>query len=227
MPASTPEGAIEAPEARSKVKSRQKGWARALAANLARFLSPNAISCLSVVFALLGAAALVLVPHVDSASKVVLLVAAALLIQLRLLANLMDGMVAVENGRKQPSGDLFNELPDRLSDSLLIIAAGYATTFAWARDLAFTAALLALLTEYVRALAGSLGLVQTFAGLIGKPQRMFLLTLASFAALVELHFGYRGYVFVAALVLIVLGSLVTLWQRTRYTLDGLNSQGQS
>src|SRR5205807_2107597 len=67
---------------------------------------------------------LVLVPYADGVVRVCLLVGAALLIQLRLLANLMDGMVAVENERAQPTGALFNELPDRLSDSLLIVAAG-------------------------------------------------------------------------------------------------------
>ena len=214
-----------APEARSNVKSRQKGWARALASSLAPWLSPNAISCLSVLFAALGAAALLLVPRLDSGlGRALLLIATALLIQLRLLANLMDGMVAVENGRKQPTGDLFNELPDRLTDSLFIVAAGYATTLGWASYLGWAAALLALLTEYVRALSGSLGLVQTFAGLVGKPQRMAILTAASLGSLVELHFGYHGYVIVAALALIILGSVETIWRRTRYTFRGLKER---
>jgi len=214
-----------APEARSNVKSRQKSWARSLASTIAPWLSPNTISCLSVLFAALGATALILVPHLDgNLGRALLLVAAALLIQMRLLANLMDGMVAVENGRKQSTGDLFNELPDRLTDSLFIVAAGYATTLSWAHDLAWAAALLALLTEYVRAFSGSLGLVQTFAGLIGKPQRMAILTAAAFGSLIELHFGYQGYVLAGALALMVLGSLETVWQRTRYIFQGLKER---
>jgi phosphatidylglycerophosphate synthase len=148
---------VKQPEARSTVKSRQRWWAQRLASLLAPHVKPNTISCLSVLFAGAGAAMLVLVPYLGGFSRVCLLIGAALLIQLRLLANLMDGMVAVENKRKQPTGALFNELPDRLSDGLFIVAAGYAATWSWAADLAWAAALLAFLTEYVRALTGSLG----------------------------------------------------------------------
>src|SRR3982751_875199 len=101
---------VEAAETRSTVKSRGRGWAKRLAFVLARHVTPNTISCLSVLFAAAGAAVVVLVPHRDGFLRACLLLAAALLIQLRLLANLMDGMVAVENERAQPTGALFNEL---------------------------------------------------------------------------------------------------------------------
>ena len=119
---------IDESEARSTVKSRQRRWAQRLASFLAPRLRPNTISCLSVLFAAVGASMLVLVPYAGTFGRFWLLIGAALLIQLRLLANLMDGMVAVENERKQPTGALFNELPDRLTDTLFIVAAGYATT---------------------------------------------------------------------------------------------------
>ena len=211
--------------ARSTVKSRERWWARRLSSILARHLSPNAISCSSIGFAALGAGALITVPRVESAPiRALLLVAAALLIQLRLLANLMDGMVAVECGRQQATGDLFNELPDRLTDTLFIVGCGYATRLSWAPDLAWGVAVLALLTEYIRALAGSLSLKQPFSGLIGKPQRMAILTVAALASLIELHFGYRGYVFAAGLALIAVGSLETLLRRTASTLVGLRER---
>ena len=41
------------------------------------------------------------------------LVLAALGIQLRLLCNMLDGMVAVEHGRATPVGALYNDVPDR------------------------------------------------------------------------------------------------------------------
>ncbi len=50
---------------------------------------------------------------------------AALGIQLRLVCNLIDGMVAIEGGMKSPVGGLYNEVPDRIADPLLLIAAGY------------------------------------------------------------------------------------------------------
>ena len=52
--------------------------------------------------------------------------AAAACIQLRLLCNLFDGMVAVEGGFKTKSGEIYNELPDRVADVLILAGAGYA-----------------------------------------------------------------------------------------------------
>ena len=51
---------------------------------------------------------------------------AAAMIQLRLVCNLIDGMVAVEGGLGTKTGDVFNDLPDRLADVLLLAGAGYA-----------------------------------------------------------------------------------------------------
>ncbi|WP_419671255.1 hypothetical protein [Aliarcobacter butzleri] len=37
-------------------------------------------------------------------------------------------MVALEGGKSTKSGELFNDIPDRVSDSLLFIALGYSIT---------------------------------------------------------------------------------------------------
>ncbi|MEZ6148033.1 MAG: hypothetical protein R3B91_21895 [Planctomycetaceae bacterium] len=42
-------------------------------------------------------------------------VLAAVFVQMRLLANLSDGMVAAEQNRRSPLGEMFNEVPDRVS----------------------------------------------------------------------------------------------------------------
>ncbi len=51
---------------------------------------------------------------------------AAALVQLRLLANMFDGMVAVETNTASPVGELFNEVPDRVSDAAILVGLGYA-----------------------------------------------------------------------------------------------------
>ena len=53
-------------------------------------------------------------------------VATAACVQLRLLCNLLDGMVAIEGGKSTPTGALFNEIPDRLADALFLVPLGYA-----------------------------------------------------------------------------------------------------
>jgi len=100
--------------------------------------------------------------------------AGAALIQLRLLANMLDGMVAVESGRASPVGVLYNEVPDRLSDVATLVGAGYGV--GGDMVLGFAAGLAALLTAYVRAMGKAAGAPQEFCGPMAKQQRMFLVT---------------------------------------------------
>ncbi len=58
----------------------------------------------------------------------------ALCCQLRLICNLLDGLVAVEGGRGGADGAFWNEVPDRVSDILFLGAAGVAAGQpGWAR----------------------------------------------------------------------------------------------
>ena len=202
---------------RRPLKSRRRPTAAALAGWLRRRgVAPNAISLVSIVFALGGAACLIALPHVGDAARLGLLPLAALSIQLRLLANLMDGMVAVEGGRQTATGVLYNEIPDRVADTLFLVAAGYAATwFSWADTLGWGAALAALATAYVRVLGGAVGVTQHFVGPMAKQQRMALLTLACLLSMVELAYDYEGRVLAVALALIITGSVATFARRTR------------
>jgi phosphatidylglycerophosphate synthase len=137
-------------------------------------VSANAISVMGMVVAFAAAAALVATSYVPAVQENVLFLAAAAGIQLRLLANMLDGMVAIASGKASAVGELYNEIPDRLSDTALLAGAGYASfsdpTLGWA------AAAMALLVTYVRALGNSLGVNGLFAGPMSKSRRMFLLT---------------------------------------------------
>ncbi|MCK9541837.1 MAG: CDP-alcohol phosphatidyltransferase family protein [Novosphingobium sp.] len=162
---------------RRPLKSRGTAWARAFARLLLRTpLTPNAVSVIGIGFAALGAVCFALAP-----GQPLLWIGGAFFIQLRLLANMLDGMLAVEGGRGSATGVLFNEFPDRIEDMLLLVAAGYG---AGVPVLGWAAALLAMGTAYVRALGGSLGLAQDFRGPMAKQHRMALLTLAALAAVV-------------------------------------------
>ncbi|HEX9459835.1 MAG TPA: CDP-alcohol phosphatidyltransferase family protein, partial [Thermoanaerobaculia bacterium] len=80
---------------RRPLKTRERGWAKALASLLVRWrVQPNAISIFSIVFAIGAGAALIVSRNAEGVNRVVLLIAAAAGIQLRLLCNLFDGMVA-------------------------------------------------------------------------------------------------------------------------------------
>jgi phosphatidylglycerophosphate synthase len=96
------------------------------------------------------------------------------LIQLRLIANLLDGMVAIESGRASRVGELFNEVPDRVSDAAVLIGLGYAQSSEPA--LGYIAALLAVFTAYVRAMGKVAGSPQFYQGPMAKPHRMWVVT---------------------------------------------------
>jgi phosphatidylglycerophosphate synthase len=204
---------------RRPLKSRSSGWARSLAAALARSpVTPNQISVASVIFAALGAAALV------CSGAPWALLACALCIQLRLLCNLLDGMVAVEGGKGSPLGGLYNEIPDRIADSAFIVAAGYAAQVAW---LGWCGALLALTTAYIRALGGALGLPQDFRGPMAKPHRMAVLTVACLLGAVEAYVWHSRYALRAALWVIAVGALLTCFTRTRALAQALSARAGS
>ncbi|MEA5666318.1 CDP-alcohol phosphatidyltransferase family protein [Stenotrophomonas sp. ATCM1_4] len=194
-------------EDRRPIAARSTGWAQALSAALARSsVTPNQISVLSIFFAVIGAVGLLAAPSLLG------LVACIIGVQLRLVCNLLDGMVAMEGGKQTPTGALYNEYPDRIADSLLIVALGYAAGMPW---LGWLGALLAALTAYVRLSGASLGLPQDFRGPMAKQHRMFVLTLACVAAIIEQWVSHTGYALQVAAVVIAAGALLTCITRTR------------
>ena len=195
---------MNAPD-RRPLASRNARWAQSAAAALARSaVTPNQISFVSIVFAALGAVALV-------DARPLALVLAAACVQLRLLCNLLDGMVAIEGGKRSALGALYNEFPDRVADSLLLVALGYAAGVPW---LGWLAALLAALTAYVRATGGALGFAQDFRGPMAKPHRMAVLTVACLAGAAEMYWNGTRYALLTAAIVIAAGSALTCVTRT-------------
>ncbi|MFZ5841914.1 MAG: CDP-alcohol phosphatidyltransferase family protein [Pseudomonadota bacterium] len=205
---------------RRPIASRNTSWAHAVARLLTRSgLSPNQISVLSVGFAGLATFACYryagTIDHAGTSQPLWLLLM-AVAIQLRLLCNLFDGMVAVEGGKGTPTGPLFNELPDRLADLLIIVPLGYLIpTVPYGVELGWAAGAAAVLTAYIRALGGSVGAPQIFAGVLGKSQRMAVITVAGVLAVLPPLQPYISHLLAATLVIVLLGSLLTCWQRLR------------
>lgn len=204
---------------RRPLKTRGAGWARGLAGYLVHSsITPNQISVLSVLFALVGAGVLLAWP-----SPLALLVC-AICIQLRLLCNLLDGMVAIEGGKSTPTGALYNEFPDRVADSLFLVALGYAAGEPW---LGWLCALLAALTAYVRVTGGSLGLAQDFRGPMAKPHRMALMTTACLIAMVEWYWRGTTMTLLVAAWIIAVGSALTCVFRTLAIARALHARDEA
>lgn len=198
---------------RRPIAARSSRVAQRLAAFLARSrITPNQISVASVGAALLGAGGLL--QGGISGSLV-----AVLGIQLRLLCNLLDGMVAVEGGKQSAMGALYNEFPDRVADSVLLVALGYAAQMAW---LGWLGALLAALTAYIRVFGGALGQPQDFRGPMAKQHRMALLSVACLGGAVLPPVAQP--LLQSAAMLIAVGSAWTCLARTR-SIAGQLSRG--
>lgn len=210
---------------RREIPQRSTRWAAKTADLLASArLTPNQISIGSVLCAVAGAAALTGTAFTDDAAlRTVLLVFAATCIPLRLLLNMLDGMLAVEKGMSSPVGDIYNELPDRIADVLFIGAAGLATAgliTAGPFDIGvltgFIAAVLAVLTAYIRSLGAALGTKNYFDGPLAKPHRMWLLMLGTLASIAETWLPWQtGWILFITLGIIGLGSLFTCMRRLR------------
>lgn len=214
----------EQPAGRRPLTSRDSGWAKALAARLAAWkVAPNAISLLSVVVAG-GACASMLLSTDAGRVRPALLVAAAVCVQLRLLCNLLDGMVAVEWGLKTKTGELFNDIPDRIADPLILVPVGYMLPWAWGPAAGWLAGLLAVATAYVRVLGGSVGLKQDFSGPMAKPHRMATITVALLLEAALSFAGKRDLVLAVALGVVIAGSLFTVARRTVRIARGMEAR---
>jgi len=201
---------------RRPLKSRGTKWAGAIARRLTQAgVRPNTISVASVGFAALAGGCLWLAGQAAEPWQwSVLLVLAAVGMQLRLLCNLFDGMVAVEGGFRTKSGELYNELPDRFSDALILAGAGYSVPeFPWTQELGWLAAVLAVTTAYVRALGASAGAAQQFVGPMAKPQRMAVMTAACLLAAFAPLWAPFARALPVALAVIVAGCFVTIFRR--------------
>ena len=192
---------------RRPLASRQTRLAQGAARWLtARGASPDAISAAGILAALLAGAALAF-----ASAHPALWLAGAVCVQLRLLANLLDGMVAVEGGRGGPLGPLWNEAPDRIEDVAILYGFGLA---AGAPLLGLWTCVAALLTAYLRVLGGSLGLPQSFVGPMAKQHRMAAVTAGSGLGLIEALAGGGWGLPRLVLMAILAGAILTAARRS-------------
>jgi phosphatidylglycerophosphate synthase len=232
-----PADASYTPTDRRPIAARERRWSRAVARRLVSWNVPaNGISVAGMASGVLAGVALAATAHAHpragSAPERALWVAGAVLVQLRLLANMLDGMVAVESGTASRVGELYNEAPDRVSDAATLIGLGYAA--GGSPSLGYVAACLAIFTAYVRTLGKAAGAPNDFCGPMAKQQRMFVVTLAAlYAGLTPRHwqplFGPGGTwsVPAAALGVIVAGCVVTTARRLSHVSRALRAGGTS
>lgn len=207
---------------RRVLKSRDTRWAHALAGLLARSgVTPNAISIISVVFA--GGAMVCFFKAGDQTGTASIIAAwgcALACIQLRLLCNLMDGMVAVEGGKGSPAGAIYNDAPDRVADVLILVGAGYSgagepgvVKLFDVIPLGWCCAVVAVWAAYTRVLGASLTGQHDFRGPMAKQHRMAVLCGGTLIEMIQHLNGRDRLGILIALTMIFFGGLWTCWRR--------------
>lgn len=177
-------------------------------------IRPNTVSIASVVSIVAGAILLILSPRLRPWPAALCLFAFPLFVLLCSICNLIDGMIAVEEGRRTASGEIYNDFPDRISDPLMFIAAGYAALDPqWGIPLGWGAALASVLVAYTRMLGGAAGAGQYFIGPMAKTHRMLVISVACLGAGIERIVVGGSWSLIVGLGIVIAGCIVTIVRR--------------
>lgn len=195
---------------RRNLKSRSTFWAKSLAKALAKTnITPNQISILSILMSLIA-----MIAFYYSVNHPYLLLIAAFFIQMRLLCNLLDGMVAIEYKKKSNLGDIYNDLPDRFADIFIILGLTLSVAnMPYAIQIGGLAVIFAVMTAYIRVLGRSLGTQSYFIGPLAKQHRMFVCTLCAVLQYLFYLLNIDFPVIYYGLYVIAIGSLITCFTR--------------
>jgi phosphatidylglycerophosphate synthase len=116
-----------------------------------------------------------------------LLIAAVLFCYIRLWLNMLDGMVALASHTASRTGEIANELPDRISDLLIFVGVAHSQL---CHPLGgYLTAIFALLVAYLGTLGQAVGVQREFGGIMAKPWRMVALHAGAWLTLGLLWFG--------------------------------------
>ncbi len=169
-------------------------------------LTPNQLSAVSLVFAVLAAFFYYL-----SASQSWLLYVAALMVLLNALMDLTDGALARLTGKADTKGDFLDHVIDRYADMLILAGMVFAGYVPW--SVGFLAAVGIMLTSYIGTQAQALQLGRYYGGIMGRADRLAAIIIATAAnALYPLSLAglsLLGWLIVA----IMLSSHITALQR--------------
>jgi phosphatidylglycerophosphate synthase len=191
---------------------------RALSQDLAESgVSPNFISVIGLLVSVIAGLTFSLTSYYPDLKRLLWLIG-LIYILLRILANTLDGMVAIEGDRASPVGVLYNEAPDRLSDCIILIGAGYAS--GGSIELGYGAALISLFVAYVRTLNQSAGAPCNFCGPMAKGHRLIIIMIAAlYSGLMpdswQFSWGPAGNwgIISGILVIIIFGGVLTAGRR--------------
>jgi CDP-diacylglycerol---glycerol-3-phosphate 3-phosphatidyltransferase len=126
---------------------------------------------------------------------------------LRMALNAIDGMLANASQQKTKLGALLNEICDQVSDIALYLPFALLTSVY--SPLLVLTVLTALLAEFTGVTAALIGTARRFDGPMGKSDRAFAFSILAIFVVIKLPSIWIN----GSLMLVLLLSLVTLWNR--------------
>lgn len=191
---------------------------KAICTGLARRgLHPNHISVCVLFFSLLASFFLIFSLYFTEASPLLYFLS-IVCIGLRLLSSLLDGMLAIEMKRKIFDGDLYNELPEIISDLLLFCSVGWIlqSEIPLGFSIGLFVSWLSLATAYVRQTGASLLGKPYFMGWMSKLNRMIVLVVGLGCQMILFAFNIKPlFALGTALTIISLGCIQTVLIRLK------------
>lgn len=181
-------------------------------ANSMKGFSPNAISALSFVLAVLAAIAILF----STMSYSYLLVVALVLVALSGLLDALDGAVARIRGISSTKGDFLDHVLDRYSDIALLLA----LTFSFFNSSVIVGVLAlvgVLMTSYMGTQSQAVGLKRNYGGPLGRADRIALIMVALLVQyIVSIVYApatwYGSVFFWLLLFFAVLGNITALYR---------------
>ncbi len=139
---------------------------------------------------------------------------------------MLDGMVAIAAGKTSKKGEIVNEFPDRISDVLIFVSVAHSHSSCLMAG--YWAAIGALFTAYIGVLSQAASAPRQFGGLMSKPWRMVVVSIAAFVIfvlpIVNTQFikQYDIGVFGIACWIVVIGCFQTTIHRYRQAMRWLS-----
>ncbi|MBN2111287.1 MAG: CDP-alcohol phosphatidyltransferase family protein [Methanosarcinaceae archaeon] len=178
-------------------------------------ISPNAISMLSLVFAILSG-----MMYYYSGTDPLIVLIAGLLVALNSFLDAIDGLMARYLGIASPRGDFLDHVIDRYSDVFIICGIFFGGYVYW--QIGVVAIVGVLLTSYLGTQAQALRLGRYYGGVIGRADRLVLIMLASLVYFVY-PFKIYGLSSLGWMILVIaIGSHITALQRIAHIWRQLN-----
>ncbi len=186
-------------------------------------LSPNFVTWLSLVFAVIAGIIFFLSTPENENSNYFLCIA-SLFVFLNGLMDAIDGKIAKMKGKSSPEGDFLDHAIDRFSDVFILVGLSLSN---WCDDrLGVLAIAGVLLTSYMGTQAQAVGYKRIYKGLLGRADRLVLLMIFPVIQHFFVNFRFRDFnLLEMVLIYFAIVGFITSIQRFYITLRWFRKRG--